>query len=85
MDYLPLLAVALVTGAVIILAWILSRSGKRQVGSFWDFVRDPEPMAGLHERDRYVAETALSLSGSPSRIAGLVDHFVFEAESSDAA
>jgi HEAT repeat protein len=69
--------------AATLLFW--SRSKRREINSFWDVVRNPEAMSDLDEFHQEVDDSTASLSGSPTKVAALVDYFVFEAKSSDDA
>lgn len=77
--------VAFVISLLLIVAAVLffwSKSRRREINSFWDVVRNPEAMPDLDAFHREVDDAAASLAGSPTKIAALVDYFVFEAKSS---
>ena len=73
----------IVVGAAILFFW--SRLKRQEIKSFWDIVRNPDAMQSLDEFDSDVDEAATSLSGSPKKIAKLVDFFVFDAKTSQDA
>ncbi|MDA0660050.1 MAG: HEAT repeat domain-containing protein [Planctomycetota bacterium] len=70
----------IVVGAAVFFFW--SRSKRQRINSFWDVVRNPDAMPDLDDFHKYVDEAATSLTGSSTKIAQLVDYFVFEAKSS---
>ena len=71
--------------AAVVIAVIWTRSKGTEINSFWDVVRNPEAMPDLDQIHEDIQRSASELSGSPQAIKGLVDYFVFEAESSNDA
>jgi HEAT repeat protein len=68
-----------------VIAVFCSRSLSQETGSFWDVVRNPDAMPDLDQYHAEVEKAAAALSGSPGKVAQLVDHFVFgEGSSSEA-
>lgn len=68
---------------VIYVVW--SRSKGVEILSFWDAVRNPDAMPDLRQFHKHVEDSAISISGSPDAVAGLVDYFVFEAPTTNDA
>jgi hypothetical protein len=70
----------IVVSTAILLIW--SRSKRQEINSLWDVVRNPDAMPDLDDFHKEVDDAMQSLSGSPTKVAQLVDYFVFEAKSS---
>lgn len=57
-------------------------STREVINSFWDVVRNPGSMSDLKQFHKEVDQAAESLSGSPEKIARLVDNYIFQEKSS---
>lgn len=63
--------------------WFLANPRNRTIKSFWDMVRNPDLMPDFDAIEKDIKDRADAISGSPSKVANLVDRFLFEVESAD--
>ena len=74
------ISLIIVLAVVVLIVRKRSRGGK--IKTFWDVVRNPKSIRSVGEFHKRIADNASSISGSKEKVAGLVDYYVFETNSS---
>lgn len=76
------IVIVVLTAVVAIVVWAWPRVVGQEVKSFWDVVRNPDKMPDLDQYHAEVDRAAKALSGSPDKVAKLVEYYIFDATSS---